>query len=144
MEVSYKGFRKPYVVYLTAKDDLHKTQSVVEILQSKNIAVDYDYAPRKAEIERSVAVIAMLSKSFYEDDKLKQALLFAANKGMEIIPVYLDNEAVPSVLSMLLYSVHSLRADRYKTLEELSEKIASSEVLKNPQVTKKQKNQFKF
>lgn len=144
MQASYKGFRKPYVIFLAAKDDLQNTKSIVETLQNNNIAVDYAYAPGKAEIERSIAVIAMLSKSFYEDEKLTQAILHAANIGIEIIPVYLDDEKVPPVLSMLLYSVHSLRKNRYDSIEKLSERIISSDALKNPQVSKKQKNQFKL
>jgi len=144
MNKSYKGFRKPYTIVLSAETDLEITEKIVSGLQNGKLSVSYGHIPGKSEISRAMAIIAILSEDFYQNEKLKQALLNAASLNIEIIPIYTDNSNPPEVLSKILYSVHSLRVERYGDIEELIDRVLSSQALKNPKITANQKKQFRL
>ena len=143
MNKSYKGYRKPYVLCLSADADRENVLPVIEAIQKNKTAADYGHLPKSSEMERALAVIAFLSENFYADGRLKQALLDAVNKGLEIIPVYMDGTETPRALSLALYSVNGILSARYSSPEELATRILSSETLKNPKITRRQKEQFR-
>ena len=137
MNKSYKGYRKPYVLCLSADADRENVLPVIEAIQKNKTAADYGHLPKSSEMERALAVIAFLSENFYADGRLKQALLDAVNKGLEIIPVYMDGTEAPRALSLALYSVNGILSARYSSPEELAARILSSETLKNPKITRR-------
>jgi hypothetical protein len=140
MNKPYSGNGRPFVLALFAEKDREKVIPVLEALEKKGLTLcGQDGKATEKQAKKACTTITFLSENFSKDEAKQQVFFTADAARMPIIPVKLDDAKQPEVLERSITAKNAIMAERYST-EELAGRIAGAESLKNPTLTKAQKN----
>jgi len=143
-EWNYKGNSRPFAAVLCHSRDRETVRPLLEELTKSGLRLcllDENAPPGRAP-EKACSVIAMLTGSFYGNEKLMNLLLRAGALKKEIVPLRGDSTPMPEVLNGYLYAINSVNLSKYDA-PTAAQRILASDELKVPRVTPAQKKAFK-
>ena len=142
----YSGNRKAYTAVLFSSQNREQVLRILEKLGESglNFCLLDENEKSGSKLKRAGSVLAFLSAETAKDDGFQNRLSAANASGKPIIPVAFDESTQCDDVSRLLKARNIVFTDKYPDIDRLCERILSAEALKNPEISKEQKNAGKL
>ena len=139
----YSGNKDPFVYVAYDKCDEARALETVKALGEKvRVYCAYSFSAKEQKIlSKAAAVVPVVSEGSVRT--IEEAVAFAAGKGKDLLPVFLDNAELPAGLSMLLGTTQGVFRGAYMDEAEFAKALQSSPLLGSLRVTPEQTNAAK-
>lgn len=121
----YEG-TSPYAFVSYAHLNADRVIPIVKALFDRSYRVWYDSGIKSGDawavtiasrLKAAECIICFLSKEFCESHNCRNELLFALNKQITVMVVYLDDFVPPDDIELLIAQVHAIHMNRYESID---------------------------
>ena len=134
---NYNGNMHPFAAVICHSSDEAQISPLLEELSKAGIrlhVLNEKAAQTDTVLKKSFAVLCVLSESFYGSSQMQDILLKTDSLNKELIPMRLDNTAMPELIARLTYATNSINLEKYSP-SEAAARILEAPVMKNPKRT---------
>lgn len=134
---NYNGNMHPFAAVICHSADSTRITPLLDELSKAGIrlnVLDEKAAQTDSVLKKAFAVLCVLSESFYGSSEMQDILLKTDSMNKELIPMRLDNAAMPELIARLTYATNSINLEKY-TPAEAAARIMEAPVMKNPKRT---------
>lgn len=136
----YSGNLHPFAVAICHSADQDSVAPVLEKIAESGLRLcllDEHSGNTDAVLKKAFAVFCILSDHFYESGEMQDILVKADRLNKELIPMLLEETAMPELIVRLTYTTNFISLPKY-TPAEAAARILEAPVLKAPKRTKAQ------